>query len=69
MVALIVAPKPIVIAIREGHFEVHYQPLLDLTSRKVVAFEALMRWQRNGKLVPPALRCVCASSSNLMISA
>ncbi|MBO0750390.1 MAG: diguanylate cyclase, partial [Porphyrobacter sp.] len=32
------------IAIQEGQFEVHYQPLLDLRSGSIGGFEALVRW-------------------------
>ena len=36
-------------------FVVHYQPILSLTTRIVVGFEALLRWQRaDGRRVPPA---------------
>jgi diguanylate cyclase (GGDEF)-like protein len=31
-------------AIREERIDVHYQPLVDLATRRVVAFEALARW-------------------------
>lgn len=41
-------------ALAEGHFEVYYQPQLDLISQKVVAAEALLRWNhpRRG-MIPP----------------
>lgn len=32
-------------AMREGELVVHYQPLVDLETREVIAFEALVRWQ------------------------
>jgi diguanylate cyclase (GGDEF)-like protein len=32
-------------AIREGRIFAHYQPLIDLTTHKVVGFEALARWR------------------------
>ena len=38
-------------ALERNELRLHYQPMLDVTSRKVVGFEALMRWQRNGELV------------------
>ncbi|ABZ78276.1 diguanylate cyclase/phosphodiesterase [Shewanella halifaxensis HAW-EB4] len=31
-------------AVQQGDIEIYYQPILDLTSRKIVAAEALMRW-------------------------
>ncbi len=32
-------------AIAEGEFRVHYQPLVELRSRRLAGFEALLRWQ------------------------
>ena len=40
-------------AIESGTIEPHYQPILDLQTRTVVAFEILSRWTRNGKTVEP----------------
>jgi EAL domain-containing protein (putative c-di-GMP-specific phosphodiesterase class I) len=34
--------------------EVHYQPIVSLTSGMCVGFESLVRWNRNGNAVPPA---------------
>lgn len=41
------------IAIDEEEFEVHFQPQLHLGTAAVVGVEALVRWRRNGVLVPP----------------
>ncbi len=43
-------------AIRRGDLVLHYQPVYDLTSRRVVGFEALVRWQHptRGLLLPGA---------------
>jgi len=41
-------------ALERNELRLHYQPLLDVTNGTVVGFEALMRWQRNGELIPPA---------------
>jgi diguanylate cyclase (GGDEF)-like protein len=34
-------------AIREEEFSLHYQPILALQTNKIIAFEALIRWQTN----------------------
>jgi diguanylate cyclase (GGDEF)-like protein len=43
------------LALAAGEFELHYQPVMDIRSRRVTAFEALLRWRhpREG-LVSPA---------------
>ena len=42
------------VAIEREEFELVYQPVVDLSSRKVVAFEALLRWNHRsaGQLLP-----------------
>jgi diguanylate cyclase (GGDEF)-like protein/PAS domain S-box-containing protein len=41
-------------AIIGNDFEVHYQPIVSLTSGMCVGFESLVRWTRNGEAIPPA---------------
>jgi EAL domain-containing protein (putative c-di-GMP-specific phosphodiesterase class I) len=40
-------------ALELGEFRVHYQPIVSLESGKIVAFEALSRWQRPEGLLSP----------------
>ncbi len=41
--------------LERGQFELHYQPRVDLTTRKIIGAEALMRWHVPGRgLVSPA---------------
>jgi len=43
------------VAVKVGQFELHYQPLFALPGRKLVGFEALIRWNHPDRgLVPPA---------------
>jgi diguanylate cyclase (GGDEF)-like protein/PAS domain S-box-containing protein len=41
-------------ALDRGEFELHYQPMLDLARRRIVGFEALLRWHHptRGLLLP-----------------
>ena len=42
-------------ALANGEFELHYQPLIDLAQDRIVAFEALLRWQHPVKgMISPA---------------
>ena len=42
-------------AIETEQFAVHYQPVMDLRTRRIACFEALVRWHHPGRgLVPPA---------------
>jgi EAL domain-containing protein (putative c-di-GMP-specific phosphodiesterase class I) len=54
-------------AVARGQIEVHYQPVVDLTSRRVVGVEALARWRRaDGQVVPPAVFIPIAEESGLI---
>ena len=53
-------------AVRSGEFEVHYQPIVSLSSGACVGFEALVRWTRDGKSVSPATFIPVAEELGLM---
>ncbi len=40
-------------ALERRELVLYYQPKVDVRTRRMVGAEALMRWQRNGQLVPP----------------
>ena len=41
-------------AVNNNNFEVHYQPIVLLSSGMCVGFESLIRWTRNGEPISPA---------------
>lgn len=55
-------------AIREGELVVYYQPIVDLESAQVVAYEALVRWQHPGRglLLPDEFIGIC-EEANLVV--
>lgn len=55
-------------AIRGGELVVHYQPVVELESRRVVGFEALVRWQhpQRGLLLPDQFIPIC-EEANLVV--
>ncbi len=56
-------------ALLNNEFQVHYQPLVDATSRRVVAVESLLRWARpDGKFVSPSVFVPIAEESGLINS-
>jgi diguanylate cyclase (GGDEF)-like protein len=56
------------VAIREGQFEVHYQPLLDLSRGTIGCFEALVRWRHPVRgLVAPLDFITIAEDTGLII--
>ncbi len=40
-------------ALERNELVLHYQPKIDISTSRMVGAEALMRWQRDGQLVPP----------------
>jgi diguanylate cyclase (GGDEF)-like protein/PAS domain S-box-containing protein len=54
--------------VAENQFVVHYQPVLDLVTRGLVGFEALVRWERPGQgLLSPDTFLNVAEETGLMI--
>ena len=55
-------------ALRDGRFEVHYQPIVDAKTRAITAVEALVRQRKeDGSLVAPDAFIPIAESSGLIV--
>ena len=55
-------------AVGTGDFVMHYQPIVELDSGRIVGFEALMRWQHPERgLVPPANFIGVAEETGLIV--
>jgi diguanylate cyclase (GGDEF)-like protein len=52
-----------------GDFEIHFQPVVDIATRRPTACEALLRWRRPGhdRLSPPAEFIPIAEETNLIL--
>lgn len=57
-------------AMEQEQLQLHYQPILSFKTKKVVGFEALMRWpQEDGSMISPAVFIPVAEESGLIIDA
>ncbi len=54
-------------AIERAELEVHFQPQMNLRSGKVIGFEALLRWRREGKLIAPDQFIPMAEETGLIV--
>ena len=54
-------------AIEREEFELHFQPWVDVSAARVTGLEALVRWRREGKLVPPGDFIPLAEDTGLII--
>lgn len=55
-------------ALKNGEFQMHYQPIVDLESKKVAGVEALLRWQHpKYGLLPPSEFLPVAESNDFIV--
>jgi predicted signal transduction protein with EAL and GGDEF domain len=54
-------------ALERNELVLHYQPKVDMRAAKMVGVEALMRWQRGGKLVAPGDFIPLAEDTGLIV--
>ena len=54
-------------ALERGELVLYYQPKIDLRSCRMVGVEALMRWNRNGVIVPPGDFIGLADETGLIV--
>ena len=56
-------------ALTVGDVDMHYQPIIDLTTSSIVGFEALMRWHhRDRGWIPPDVFIPLAEQSDLIVT-
>jgi diguanylate cyclase (GGDEF)-like protein/PAS domain S-box-containing protein len=55
-------------AVTAGRLALEYQPVVELTTSRVIGVEALARWSRDGHPVPPAEFLRVAEDSGLIVS-
>ena len=57
----------LMLALRQGHMELHYQPIVRIASRTVVGAEALLRWNHPAKgYIPPDIFIPVAEQNGMI---
>ncbi len=59
--------KDIRIALQENEFRLFLQPKVEIKNNKIVGAEALIRWVKNDKIIPPGYFIEVAENSDLIV--